>query len=350
MDLAKTAELNVNKCIDDVFTKQNIKSYLHVLGKFPLYDYRNQLLIWKQCPDATAVVGKMGYESEGNVIPDGTKKILLLSPQISLVKEGVPVLDSNGSVMVDEITKSVAYEILPEYASEYEAVVAYDVSDLVECSPRSKEGLVNRIKFCSGYSVEEVGEADLPEDAKYGEIDIENNVFKIKRDITEDMFCAELLCQYVEEERRSYPADEFELCLRALSKIAICDAFGVSYREQSTIRINTAKRESFSFRRELLEQMSMFTSEVITDLSTPQLSFNEVVIANSLLHEPSFPEMEIDFFTVRENLKDEYLKAQILTFSEKLFQSKEGYLEKLCEKVKNRSLYAYPPYEFEYNL
>ena len=84
------------------------------------------------------------------------------------------------------------------------------------------------------------------------------------------------------------------------------------------------------------------------DLSVQHLTFNEVVIANALLHEPNFSDMQIDFFTVRENIEDDYLKEQILRFTDKLFYSKEGYLEGLCEKVKDRSLYTYPPYEFEY--
>lgn len=71
------------------------------------------------------------------------------------------------------------------------------------------------------------------------------------------------------------------------------------------------------------------------------------MLANLLLHDADFSTVQIDFYTVRDNLQDEYLKDQILQFTEKLFMSKDGYLEELCEKVKNRELYTYPSYPFE---
>lgn len=347
-DFKKIAELNIEKSIGEVFDPKQIRGFLRVIGQFPLFDYRNQLLIWKQVPDAKVVVGKMGYESDGHVVPEGAKKVLLLSPAFSLIREGLPKVNDSGEVLVDSISKAVVYEVLPEYSSDYECVVGYDVSEDADEIPRNTEGLLNKIKLCSGYSVNEIDEAELPEGSKYGEIDIENNTFRIREGLSENMFYAELICQYVEEERKDFEADDRELCLRALAKIAVCSAFGVSYREQSTVRANTARRQSQEYKRDLIKDLSAFVSETVMDLSVQYLTFNEVVIANALLHEPNFSDMQIDFFTVRENIEDDYLKEQILRFTDKLFYSKEGYLEGLCEKVKDRSLYTYPPYEFEY--
>lgn len=346
-DLKKIAELNVEKCMSEVFANQNnVREYLRVVGQFPLFDYRNQLLIWKQCKDAKVVAGKAGMEASGYTIPADAKKILLLMPTITLAKEGTPILTENGGIRIDEDIKAVVYEVLPEYVSDYQAIVGYDISDQVESTTRSTDSLVNKIKEISQYSIIEMEET-FEEKTKHGEIDIENDTFRICRDLTENVFYAELLSQFVEQQRKDQPSDDYELCFRALAKYAICSAFGVASKEQSLIRFNTAKRESVEFRRRLLEELSFFTSTLILQLSTGYLTFNEVMLANLLLHDADFSTVQIDFYTVRDNLQDEYLKDQILQFTEKLFMSKDGYLEELCEKVKNRELYTYPSYPFE---
>lgn len=194
------------------------------------------------------IAGKMGYEADGHVVPDGSRKVLLLSPCFSLIREGLPKVDENGNVLVDKISKAVAYEILPEYSSDYEGIVGYDVSDDAEEIPRSTDGLLNKIKRSSGYSVNEIDANELTGDSKYGEIDIENSTFRIRNDLSEPMFYAELICQYIEEERKDHEADDYELCLRALSSFIVLP----EYKRQMD-RGDTYKAPgSLPFRRSVL--------------------------------------------------------------------------------------------------
>ena len=347
-ELVEVAELNITKCISDVCENNDIlSSYLKLIGRFPLFDYRNQLLIWKQCPDATTIAGKNVFERTGNKLPDDAQKILLLIPKIIKTVEGQPKKNELGQILVEHTSKEVVYDIVPEYASEYEAIVAYDVSSyLPTYQSYPIDDLTNKIKFCTQYSINEIEVNDLTDKNTDGELDNINNAIRIKKGISENVYAKELLCQYIESERDTEPLDDYEECFRALAKYVVCHAFGIEDKRITLMRAKYLRNGDLELKKRMLQELSTFTSEVITDLSTMYLTFNEVILANCLVRTDKYNILEIDFLTVKEHLSDIYLREQIDVLSQKLFKAQEGYLEELLEKIQNHELFTYPPYPF----
>lgn len=82
-----------------VFDGEEYANYLRTMNKFRHYSINNQLLIWCQCPQATAVAGFNDWKKKfGRTVKKGEKGIRILAPVPVKVKVGEDEEDENGII------------------------------------------------------------------------------------------------------------------------------------------------------------------------------------------------------------------------------------------------------------
>lgn len=74
--------------VKNVFTSENFLNYLRVSSMFHRYSLNNQILIWAQCPNATAVASFSDWKNKAHrYVKAGQKGIRILAPMPISVKE-----------------------------------------------------------------------------------------------------------------------------------------------------------------------------------------------------------------------------------------------------------------------
>ena len=104
---------DLDKGIKEVFETGKLKEYLNVLSKFHKYSSRNNLLIYRQMPNATKVAGFVSWKNDFNRhVKKGESGIAILIPTPYKIKEEMtkidpktqrPVLDNNGNEVKEEV-------------------------------------------------------------------------------------------------------------------------------------------------------------------------------------------------------------------------------------------------------
>lgn len=84
--------------VENVKNSESYKEFLDFQAKFHKYSWRNTLLIYAQCPNASMISGWHGWKKLGRHVKKGEKSIVILRP----VTKKQPVLDANGNPVLDE--------------------------------------------------------------------------------------------------------------------------------------------------------------------------------------------------------------------------------------------------------
>lgn len=108
--------------VKSIFDSEEYINYLKTMSKFRHYSLNNQLLIWVQCPDATAVAGFNDWKKKfGRSVKKGEKGIKILAPMPIKVKEEAEEADENGVIHYAEGS-------IEKIITLYKTVSVFDVS------------------------------------------------------------------------------------------------------------------------------------------------------------------------------------------------------------------------------
>lgn len=75
---------NIDLTIDKVF-EGDFSVFMRIMANLPDFDYRNQLLIWRQKSDATCVAGAKAFDDSQRKLNQNAQPIYLLYPKVDLV-------------------------------------------------------------------------------------------------------------------------------------------------------------------------------------------------------------------------------------------------------------------------
>lgn len=108
--------------VKNVFDSAEYINYLRIMSRFRHYSLNNQLLIWMQCPHATAVAGFNDWKRKfGRFVKKGEHGIKILAPIPIKIRAEEEVADENGVTHhVDENTERII--------TLYKTVSVFDVS------------------------------------------------------------------------------------------------------------------------------------------------------------------------------------------------------------------------------
>lgn len=70
----------LQKGLDELFSGDKFKSFLKMTARFPNYSYRNILLLLRQCPHATKVMGFRSWIMNGRMVRSGEKALRIIAP------------------------------------------------------------------------------------------------------------------------------------------------------------------------------------------------------------------------------------------------------------------------------
>lgn len=351
--LKRISELNIERSMTEITDIKNIKSYLRVVYGHPTLSYKNHLLVWKQSPQAKEIAGREAIEKAGLTITDETPRIVLLYPTFRLEKEG-KIREIDGKPQMEALTEAEVYEVEPEYSSDYQAVIGYDLGSIEGYAPKPilRRELFNRIKLASGgFTVKDADESKLS-GSERGYLDFDERRFYLKRGISNDMQDRTLISLYVQEELADRRGDPMGDLLVSLVTYCLYGYFGLLKAEDDSLNVYavTMQRMSEEVLRDFLRELSSLSTEMMLDLSENILTFDEIAIANALLRTDAFEDMHVTFWGVMQNVSDADLREEIAIFDEKLHKTVDGYLGKLNDAVKSGSLLTYPNYPLDYEL
>ncbi len=353
---------NVKKSIESAFSNNDeFVKLVHVMSRFYSYEYKNQLLIYKQAPLATVIAGKECADNLGLKLTGSEQKIALLYPVFNLEKEGQLLKDASYE-FVEANTGANVYEVEPEYSSDYKIVTSLDLSGLTEAKEASCDDIMRQIRYITGFTIRgglksEMENHKVSVFSPDGFFDADTKEIVIAEDILNNSNKKKLLNKtlielYIDHENQfSYqmPNDDFSNQLTMMIKLIVKDHFGYKVTGSDVnVLLSEIPKDDEEYLRRLLERASKYSSEVIMDLSVHSLRFNEIAICNSLLNTDDYSRMNITFLSVGENIKDKDLTEEIRDLSETLHLTADGYLSKLNETVRNRKLYSYPSFDIEF--
>ena len=101
--------------VSAVFTSGRYDAYLKTLSRFHDYSFRNCMLIYMQCPDASRVAGFQTWKKDFHrYVVKGAKAIKILAPVIGKIRmidtDGNPVTDEDGNEQF--LMKPVNYRVV----------------------------------------------------------------------------------------------------------------------------------------------------------------------------------------------------------------------------------------------
>lgn len=340
-----------DQCIDRMTEPEALASFLEVIVRFPSQTCENQLLIWKQRPDATNVAGVRSWKKMGRTIRDGEKPIWILLPYVRYISgTGKPCRRDDGLLLLDE-NAEVFYEAEPAYASGYQAVAVFDIAQTEggkELGGREyrPEDIEDRLRALS-ITISEERTDDLPRDLPDGYA--ADTIFHVAKNLREygsryyTVFLR-LFTNWVVESMRepgnSEKAPGHGDIITAVCAYCIQDFYlGEGTEIRPALIAMKLKGYSHRERREVIRHISRFFSEIVQYLTITELSFVDTAIVNGLLDTGNVADITAMFTRLQEEpeLEEEILYS-ITGLKDKLICSYEGfpgelYRKKLMDKV-----------------
>lgn len=367
---ASILHANVESCIDTVFLEGNLKDFLKTAAYFPQMDYKNQLLLYKQRPDATIVAGEEAYKNCGRGLVNYAKPIFLLYPTFERTAPG-RIRIKDGEFVTNPKTGDLAYDAVPVYSAIYKPVAVYDISETtgevfdVSYDLKNTE---NRIRYLTRYSVrgaegDELGENQQARLDEFGRKKRKTGHFLYKRSLEKEERRCQLALLYsdylighlgIEDGTEELPEFINDNYMKLLCRLIVGRRFGIG--DKCTFYILPEVAEwTHEQKKTFIRRLSELSSEIIMDLSEYCLTFNELAIANSLLRIGSdmdriSADMNIRFMRVASSIQDQGLKREIAVFRDKLFATAPGYLEAMIKNIHKKKLFSYPPYELKLDI
>lgn len=350
--MLKQIEMNISNIIDNLFDVRNMKQYLQVAAQFPLYDYKNQILIYKQFPDAKIVAGKKAYEAGGRIVSDNARPIVLLYPVIKIENPGELYIE-DGKTQVDTNTGVFMFKVEPKYAAEYRPEIVYEISDTVRAEGEDEKQevirpeLTNRIKYLTEFTIREGDEAEFNDITGNGIFNPDEKEFVLRK-ITDNADLDRTLIElYITYDFYYSPLDaniiDYAEEVKKLVIYEVLSYFSLLKNDFSLIFVGKISPEIHEIKEEILSAVQIRAAEIVQDLSVYFMSFDEVAIANSVIRSGEYEDLEIMFDKAITGIADKKLIDEMNKLKEKLYFSQEGFLEALYNAVIGQKLYSWPP-------
>lgn len=337
--------LNISNCMEKVLDPENFLSYIRVVHNFPTFDYRNHLLIWRQCPKASYLISKTAADMEGIGISPDSQQIAIMYPSITIEEAG-KLVEINGVPQVDAITNGEIYEVEPQYKNEFDFGFMYAVEDsqvksFFSKKNRNPKDIFRAIKM-TGYNVIFKDASQMNTDTDfYGYVDANNKEYVINNGLSEPEKFMELIDLYVEEDNSEEEASEFMKTLKLLIKAALYDYYGLLDQTVTFPSVEIIKNNE-DYKKDFFHTFSEKVSEAIMDFTGYVLTFNETAIANNLIRSSDLSDTTFALTCVKGLVKDESFRYDIAFFTEKLRRVSDEYYDKLVEAVMDKKLFTYP--------
>lgn len=348
---------NVNIAEKRVF-EGGICDYIKIMARFPGFDFRNQLLIWRQCPDAKCVAGAEAFKVLERRLAKDAKPIILLYPKFDFVKNGEEIEKRNVSGEVKGIP-----EEYPAFSFDYVPVCGYDISDTdgEQIEEICHKKLIETLKKFD-IEVMSVPESDLGPDGRYKDGILSDRINK-KTVFVVDMKLdgrmkknriISLFCKFVTDEDGACSLfdENTEKLARELVIATVQYYFGDSSvitdsslpeRFKELVDLSDKQKDAF------IRRISKDSSDAIKMLDGHFISFNEMAIVNAFFR---INPVITDPATFVDNIlrpilyeaagKDTDIRTDIDSFADVLKQSDAGMIKKLSEKVKKQEAFSYP--------
>ncbi len=337
------------QAIEEVFQKENLRSFLDVVWHCPFFPMEDQLLIWKQCPNATEVAGIRKWKKEGKEIPPKIKPILILMPYLRFVSgTGIPKRTPEGFVATDGF--SVSYEVNPEYTYGREVQPVIDISSFSETvKPYTTPDIEE--------SLRRIGITVMEEDAcPPGHPDgyALDTVFHVSKNIKKDKerYQETLLRLYIEKEiLRIGEEDDPDAPKDAVDLLSLCARYCLSMRFFGDSSINLglvsikAKDTLYNKKKSVLGYLSHYVSKIIQDIDGSRLTFEDTAVINGTLKTASKNDYIQAFQWMLPAAAESEESARALEALQiKIFSSKKDFLPGLYETMlQEKVIYSNPP-------
>ena len=348
---AQDMRILADQCIDRMTEPEALASFLEVIIRFPSQTYENQLLIWMQRSDVTSIAGARSWKRMGRTIRDGEKPIWILLPCVRYISgTGKPCRRDDGLLLLDE-NAEVLYESEPAYASCYQPVAVFDVSQTEgrkEAGSRDykPEDIEEKLRALS-ITVSEEQTDDLPRDLPDGYA--ADSIFHVAKNLREygNRYYAVLLRLFtnwvvgsMREPGSPGTMPEHGDIISAVCAYCI-QLFYLGEGTEIRPALIALKLKGYSHRerREVIKHISRFYYEVVQYLTYAELSFVDTAIVNGILDTGNVADITAMFTRLQEEPEmEEEIIYSIAGLKDKLICSYEGfpgelYRKKLLDKV-----------------
>ncbi len=371
--------------VDALVTKAfdgHMTEIIKIMARFPVFDWKNQLLIWKQCPDAHCIAGAEAFKVAGRTVNSDSQPIMLLYPKFFLSNTDQIKGENGLTCQVDTKTGEKIPDVYPVFNFDYIPVVAYDISNTTGDEDLSmvKDIDIEKTLKEQGFKIMSVPADDLGPAGRYkdgiieGGMDVGGDANDISAMIqTEVIFCIdeelqglkrqnkliEMFCKYamdqsIEEDNVSGRLfdDNTEPIARNIIIHIVQQYFGNSIDAEGSIGVLYKALSDLSDedKKRFLRRISKDASDAILMFDKRYLKFNEVALANQFIrshkacdNEPGFVVGLLMFLlnAVSDSIED--FKEDISSFCEEVYGTELNIIDKLYRLVKDQKLYTYPP-------
>lgn len=322
--------------------RDNFKKYLDVAFKFYRYDLHNQLLIYAQAPDATALAGEKEYRMYGGVVKPDSVPIVLKYPYITVDRGKEKNLEEEGH-KADPEARSYSYEYVPVPVFKIEDV---DIVDKYE-KPDTSNSFSKRIKYLTGFSITTPPGFTADNGKKY-KVDFEAKKI-ILGDVRDRMAAMTLLQAYVDydleiSEYGKTLTEEMRFATGAMVKYIMLRFFGFSTNSVSLTVAVFLKKLSYEDKEKILQAVNTTAYLLISDLHFYYLRFCDTAFCNSLLYVPD----KVAFSGILQEAanmiipKNKCLGEDLQMFSGTVLHTEDSYIPSIYSFVNRRKVTNYP--------
>ena len=329
---------NVESAIDKVFAGE-FPSFMRIMETFPGFDYKNQLLLWRQNPDATCVAGAEAFKVLDRTVKTDAHPIFLLYPRIEL---------SNMEEFKSGNDADARYDL------KYVPVCAYDINDTQgseETYERSHKNISLALEN-NGFTVKQTkDEKDGPRTLVVdGTLSYDQRRNSLIRQF----------CTYITDEGRDKDIKDnrvFEGDIETLARelIIYCVQHyfsdGSKSRDTSLMsRLDVLSSLPHDERKRFIRRVSKDISDAIRMLDEAFITFSEMAIVNAFcgcdqLYKNSGKYIEKTLTPILNGIAviDADIKEAIEGFLDYISVCTPAFLEELVRTVNSHNAYTYPP-------
>ena len=343
---------NVRTAADRVFDG-NLAGFMRIMTDLYGFDYKNQLLIWRQMPEAKCVAGASAFKNHKLSLKDKASPIFLLYPKFNLA---APAEMKTGEA---DSSHKVSEDI-PMYGIEYIPVQAYDISDteggIPPTTPRNRN--ISEVLRANGISVVTAGKKaeDAPKDPR---------VFVVDEGMSTPVEVRENLirkfCTYVTEAGKDKDVefdrifeDDIEKIIRDIVVFCVQRHFREEpWPDNMTFlsHMEVLLKQPIEEKLRIIKRISRDVSDAIRMLDGPVITYNEMAIINAFLrsvfigNEPKNDRiaqlLAPGLNTIA--ISDGDIQEDIERFLDYIPLCDDTFLKSLFLDVKERRAYIYPP-------
>ena len=339
------------KTINEVLMPKNICSFLNIVAHCYNQPYINQLLIWKQRPDATEICGVNAWKNRGRKIREGEKPIVIIIPRFEVKNPGQRKTDENGKALVEKETGIDLWEEEPTYIIAEILMPVFDVSqtegeDIKREESSQITGFIDRIiKKKMGLVVSEDDIGIIPALKTFLYVEDDKTLYISKR-LNEAEREREALRFYIHHwvtEELKDPPDNLDIL-----EVVILYVIGTLLGEQPShiIQAKLSRLERIKTPERFIATLNYSIRELSGDVLGQYLDVIDTTCVNGLLNTDDKTLIYPRMTTVCHSISNDVDIVNALhRLSDKLSQADDACIEKLYMDKWRKAVYTFPPYK-----